>query len=1726
MISAADISKMKFEHLALRQPWKDIIGKPSSDSSILMYSRPGSGKSTNALQFADELTAHGTVGYVAAEEGISPTLQEKLERTKLTNTAVKFTEADTLDDIKKYVLDEGIKFLFIDSFTVYDRRLKHFEEFRKWCKENDVFFVSIVQTTKEGKFYGNADAAFNVDCVLEVIDGRPSTEATGKNRLGELYEHDVDLRAKPVKPLPANQVKRDNPEETRFNPVDEDLLSGLELIEEDEDIRENPSPSPTELYDSITKNMIELIDSDKNLPWRKPWVSDTGYKAFSATNFISNKSYRGINAFLLNFFKVFLNDKGEKVYREHRYSNPYWFTFKQVQALGGKIKEGSLGNPAYYFTLLYSYKQEDPKIEYATSNKIKFIAWLNSNRSKLTLLGNIPANDFADTHYFPMLRYYNLYSGEDVEGIDYKTRIDVNKTPLSDADRIKAAELIFENYPNKPPLVNNENKRAFYSPGEDYINMPEFRLFNSGQEYYSTLFHESVHSTGHSSRLKREFGKKFGDPKYSFEELIAEFGAVLLSAEAGTLFKVRDNSAAYLKSFKARLINEMKKDNKFFFRASSRAQAAADYILDRDAQGIPVYQKKLVQAIKSEEKPVIVKEKPKTIGQYAKEIRELIKEKFGSGYIVKTVSKKNKSHSFISVERISKLTKKNIFIHVPLRNLMLTIFDAESVKDDTAVLFLSSKLEEFTTALKSYEESAPKYKIGDKVDIIWGEEVGKSGQIDRVLKFDKLLGTHSYVVSGASKNIGENNLEFSSKSNNAQDKTQPDPKEENDVKYPFSKDDIPYQVAYDAHRGTSFSPEKRAKAHQNEYFTDLKNQYEDLKEKAIKSDRLSEFEEKWPRFQEGYKKRYLAYLHSRNGLVSTMITGPSNFPVRRMEKKNATVDKRLKELIDYYNKGDKYLIPSINTDIKTGQEGSLTKLEAKLKKLVAHQEQMKRLNSAFKTYKKTQSVESLKKYNLSESELKAVTTYDDSNNYSYEKGRIFPQYQLSNNNANIRRVKQQVATEKKLNVKKEGGNKLIDFPGGQIELNYEINKIQIHFEDKPEVEIRSFLKKAGHAFKWSPKNKVWQRQLNTYYKGSALDLYKFLGVPELPKTPDPKPTATTPFKKVEDPTNITIDFKADGSLSEVGTYVIVEAKELIPSHNKDCSINSKHKISQGQPRDRSEDSLCMQPKVIAKNLNPVSITEGNLAFNGAPIVLPDNQVIQGNGRTVALKIAYDEHPTSAKKYKDYLISNAKKFGFTAQTIEAFNQPVLVREVNVSSKRAIELGNILDTSQAKMNRLDQAKSFVRQLSEQKRQIIGSIINDSRGETLSEIINDKGLKILDQINGIDRSGLVKANELTSDGKDFIKNLLTGLVFDSDKNKAALKHFSKLLHNTKAGIERAYGFIIPFIGTKNDLTPTLQKAVEIVQAVQNDDGLGTVNDFLNQGDVFTGANKDRFSKEEIELASYLYKQSTQIAIKSAFRTYYIKILGRVDLINPIEAVAKNEAFNTAFVDEERINPPEDLVKLYSLTSFKVGDIVRDYYDDVKYKIVSKKKETYQLKNEKTGKKERFTAKDKRFLPNREEIKPLPLFRINGADETLIYLGTVDKLDVVHPTMKGIEGNFGMFSNHAQNTLYIIPSNLVKRTSTIDDPKADKLFEQWHNYSADGKDLEIAYPSEAKIQEIGTASKIWYCSDKVMRTEDAKGKDHYYVHDFDANKRPVSLQGSVLIIEKIKWTERGILN
>src|SRR5262249_5455877 len=117
-----------------------------------------------------------------------------------------------------------------------------------------------------------------------------------------------------------------------------------------------------------------------------------------------------------------------------------------------------------------------------------------------------------------------------------------------------------------------------YSPLADRVSMPRPESFSGPEEYYSTLFHELGHSTGHRSRLAREGvidPKRFGSHEYSREELVAEMSAAFLAARCGIETWTLDNSASYVASW----LRVLRKDSRMVVWAGGKAQKAADWIL-------------------------------------------------------------------------------------------------------------------------------------------------------------------------------------------------------------------------------------------------------------------------------------------------------------------------------------------------------------------------------------------------------------------------------------------------------------------------------------------------------------------------------------------------------------------------------------------------------------------------------------------------------------------------------------------------------------------------------------------------------------------------------------------------------------------------------------------------------------------------------------------------------------------------------------------------------------------------------------------------------------------------------------------------------------------------------------------------------------------------------------------------------------------------------------------
>ena len=198
---------------------------------------------------------------------------------------------------------------------------------------------------------------------------------------------------------------------------------------------------------------------------------------------------------------------------------------------------------------------------------------------------------------------------------------------------------------------------------------------------------------------------------------------------------------------------------------------------------------------------------------------------------------------------------------------------------------------------------------------------------------------------------------------------------------------------------------------------------------------------------------------------SIMIAGGSNFPVRKKEKQNAAADKNMEEYREIQGLLDKIRSTGMG-GISADDPNAVSKLESKLAKLEPLQETMKAVNAY---YRKNKTLDGCP--HLSTEQIEKLKA---SMSGSYRANpKPFESYQLSNNNAEIRRLKDRITA---LTRRKELGYVGWEFDGGRVEANTADNRLQIFFDEKPDKEIREELK--GNGFRYAPSAEAWQRQLN------------------------------------------------------------------------------------------------------------------------------------------------------------------------------------------------------------------------------------------------------------------------------------------------------------------------------------------------------------------------------------------------------------------------------------------------------------------------------------------------------------------------------------------------------------------------------------------------------------------------------------------------------------------------
>ena len=382
--------------------------------------------------------------------------------------------------------------------------------------------------------------------------------------------------------------------------------AGIDYFEQapDDEAKGLGKPIPAaDIYKMITNKIIKMLKSTKASDYKKTWEDDA---FFIPLNFDSKKPYRGVNRMLLQ----------ERIGLTEAFANPYFLTFKQIKKHKGTLKKGAKGYEVVYYSIRYVVPADknNGRKAYSSTNAHKVIDFLDKHKLPENIVTRIP-----------MIRYYNVYNGEDITGIDFKLpEVKIGRAVPDTAPENQAAALIVENYPN-PPAIKHGGNEAYYKLSEDLVRMPKIEQFDSVNDYYRTLFHELTHSTRHENRLNREkISFRFGDSGYAKEELVAEFGAVFLSAWAGIMWYNNKNHAAYLKGWNS-AIKEAENDNKFLMKAASLAQAATDYILNLDAAGQPAFLSKYEKPNKAE-KPKKKAENPKPESSLYEAFSELLSQ--------------------------------------------------------------------------------------------------------------------------------------------------------------------------------------------------------------------------------------------------------------------------------------------------------------------------------------------------------------------------------------------------------------------------------------------------------------------------------------------------------------------------------------------------------------------------------------------------------------------------------------------------------------------------------------------------------------------------------------------------------------------------------------------------------------------------------------------------------------------------------------------------------------------------------------------------------------------------------------------------------------------------------------------------------------------------------------------------------------------------------------------
>lgn len=304
----------------------------------------------------------------------------------------------------------------------------------------------------------------------------------------------------------------------------------------------------TDVYARVTDKIIASLEAGTR-PWMRPWQAGVDGRLPLLPLRGNGEPYRGVNVLLLWVEAV-----------ERGYSANIWMTYKQATEHGAHVRKGEKGAMVVYADTIHRTETNDK------------------------------GEDVE--HRFGFMKAYTVFCVEQIEGLP--AMFYEKPAPIDDG---RTVELIAEAenfFAGTGAVFRHGGHSAFYAPGPDAIQLPPIQAFRDAESYMATKAHELIHWTGHKNRMAREFGKRYGDRAYAFEELVAEMGAAFLCADLAITPELREDHAAYLASW----LEVLKDDKRAIFAAASHAQKAMDFLhgLQGQAANAPEMQLSLFAA--------------------------------------------------------------------------------------------------------------------------------------------------------------------------------------------------------------------------------------------------------------------------------------------------------------------------------------------------------------------------------------------------------------------------------------------------------------------------------------------------------------------------------------------------------------------------------------------------------------------------------------------------------------------------------------------------------------------------------------------------------------------------------------------------------------------------------------------------------------------------------------------------------------------------------------------------------------------------------------------------------------------------------------------------------------------------------------------------------------------------------------------------------------------------